>query len=152
MHAGTISKRIVADRVSWIQRMLTTIRGLPLGDQKEFFDDPRNVAAAESYLRRALEAVLDLGRHILARGLGESVTEYKDVARRLREKGVLSQTGAQLLINIVGYRNRMVHFYHEVTPEELHLICRDHLAEVEQVVQDFLVWLRTNPQRINEGI
>jgi len=30
--------------------------------------DPRNVASAESYLRRGLEALLDLGRHLLAKG------------------------------------------------------------------------------------
>ena len=29
-----------------------------------FRADPRNVAAAESYLRRALEALLDLGRPV----------------------------------------------------------------------------------------
>ena len=32
---------------------------------------------------------------------------------------------------MVGYRNRMVHFYHEITPDELHEICLNQLDETE---------------------
>lgn len=34
------------------------------------------VAAGESFLRRALEVLLDLGRHVLAKGFGRVVPEY----------------------------------------------------------------------------
>lgn len=60
---------IVADRVGWIRRMLEGLRSLPLQTPAAFEADARN-AAAESSLRRALEALLDLGRHVLAKGFG----------------------------------------------------------------------------------
>ena len=50
--------------------MVSEIRALPLSDKEAFFSDRRDVWAAESCLRRALEALLDLGRHILAKGYG----------------------------------------------------------------------------------
>ena len=52
--------------------------------------------AAESYLRRVLEAVLDLGRHILAKGLGEGTLEYKQVALALQRAGVLDEALAEV--------------------------------------------------------
>ena len=78
-----IKERVVTERASWIEEMLRGIGALPLDSYEEFVGDPRNVAAADSYVRRALEALMDLGRHILAKGLGRVATEYRDVARQL---------------------------------------------------------------------
>ena len=75
-----------------------------------FFADRRNVWTAESCFRRALEALLDLGRHILTKGFSLGVSEYKEIATRLGEQGVLSQGEAELLRTLAGYRNRLVHF------------------------------------------
>jgi uncharacterized protein YutE (UPF0331/DUF86 family) len=132
--------------------MLARIRALPLRDKESFFGDPRNEAAAESYLRRALEALLDLGRHILAKGFGKGVTEYKEIARQLRAFGVLSEQEAALLEDMAGYRNRMVHFYHEVTSDELYEICTTRLEDVEQVVAGLKRWVREHPERVDERL
>lgn len=52
--------------------MVQTIRELPLEDREAFFADNRNIWTADSCLRRGLEALFDLGRHILAKGFGEA--------------------------------------------------------------------------------
>ena len=152
MVAGKINKKVVTDRTSWILKMIEAIKGLPVENQKEFLQDARNVASAESYLRRALEAMLDLGRHILARGFAEPVTEYKDVAKGLLKREVLPEKEGELLLKMVGYRNRMVHFYHEITAQELHEICRDHLDEIKAVLDKLIEWLRGNRGKMDEGI
>ncbi|HDD53586.1 MAG TPA: DUF86 domain-containing protein, partial [Thermosulfidibacter takaii] len=124
MTAGKISKGVVSERISFIREMMRCIQELPLDDMEKFLEDKRNAASAESYLRRALEALLDLGRHILAKGFGYPVAEYKEIARGLLEKKVLNEREAELLTKMAGYRNRMTHFYHEITSEELYNICR----------------------------
>ncbi|MCS7220425.1 MAG: hypothetical protein RML36_01005 [Anaerolineae bacterium] len=78
---GKISRRIAYDRLAWVERMLSEIRALPLDSREAFLADRRNIWAAESCLRRALEALLDIGRHILARGFGVGVTEYGNCPR-----------------------------------------------------------------------
>jgi uncharacterized protein YutE (UPF0331/DUF86 family) len=83
MAPGKAKQRIVADRLDWVQRMVDEIRALPLGSLDEFSADRRNIGAAESCLRRALEALLDLGRHLLAKIFSEAVTEYKKIAEEL---------------------------------------------------------------------
>lgn len=70
MTPSSVRLVVVAERTAWIRRMVEGIRRLPLESLETFLEDPRNAAAAESYLRRALEGLLDLGRHILAKGFG----------------------------------------------------------------------------------
>ncbi len=142
MVPGRIERRVVIDRLAWVDRMLAEIRALPLQDKSEFLADSRNVWAAESCLRRALEALFDLGRHILAKGFGQGVEEYKQIAEELTKAGVLSQEEAQLLRLMAGYRNRLVHFYHDVTPEELFEICTKDLDDVERIADAFRTWVR----------
>jgi uncharacterized protein YutE (UPF0331/DUF86 family)/predicted nucleotidyltransferase len=152
MTPGAISKRVVSDRLSWVDRMVGEIRALPLGDREEFFSDRRNVWAAESCLRRGLEALFDLGRHILTKGFGLGVSEYKEVASGLKEQGVLSQQEAELLRVLAGYRNRLVHFYHEIGPDELYEICAFRLTDLESLATAYREWLQKHPDRLDEGL
>ena len=152
MTPGRISKRVLVDRIEWIERMLARIRMLPLDDEATFLADVRNEGAAESYLRRALEALLDLGRHILARGFGQGVTEYRQIARQLARHQVLIAHEADLLEEMAGYRNRMVHFYHEISSMELFAICANQLDDVEQVLDGLKRWIREHPDRLDEQI
>jgi uncharacterized protein YutE (UPF0331/DUF86 family) len=149
---GKIRTAIVAERVAWIRKMLAGIRTLPLSSYEQFISDPRTPAAAESYLRRALEASLDLGRHVLAKGFALAPTEYKEVADELARVGILSEEDGALLRQMAGYRNRMVHFYHEVSQEELYTLCSLHLPEVENLCEVVLKWLQEHPEKADTAI
>ncbi len=57
-----IRAQVVLERIAWTRGMLDALRRLPTSDPAAFLEDERTAAAAESYLRRALEGLLDLGR------------------------------------------------------------------------------------------
>ena len=147
-----IRASVVLERVAWVRKMVDGLRRIPAGSLEELLSDERNVPAAESYLRRALEGLLDLGRHILAKGFGEGVLEYKAIAGELGRNGVLSQDTSVLLTEMAGYRNRLTHFYDEVTPKELYLILSSRLSDIEEVLQEILHWLREHPERLDDSI
>jgi len=150
--SGKISKRVVSDRLAWVDRMVSEIRTLPLGDRDAFFADRRNMWTAESCLRRGLEALLDLGRHILAKGFGIGVSEYKEIALQLAEQGVFAPSDAELLRVLAGYRNRLVHFYHEISPDELYEICTFRLTDLERLATAYRDWLREHPEYLDENL
>lgn len=152
MTPGKISKRVAADRLAWVDRMIVEIQALPLDDRETFLADNRNVWAAESCLRRALEALFDLGRHILAKGFASGIGEYKEIAERLQQEGIFDEQQARLLITMAGYRNRMVHFYHEIQAEELYTICSEHLVELEVIASAFRLWLKQNPENLDDSL
>jgi len=152
MTPSLIRSAIVSERILWIKDMMDRVNALPLQSFEQFISDPRNPAAAESYLRRALEALLDLGRHILARGFGIAVTEYKDIANQLVKAEVLTEEEGKLLRQLAGYRNRMVHFYHEITHRELYEICTSQLKDIELILDRIITWLRSHPEKLDHAI
>ena len=152
MVPGKANQRVVADRLDWVQRMLDEIRSLPLGSLNEFAGDRRNIGAAESCLRRALEALLDVGRHLLAKVFGEAVTEYEQIAEELERRRVLAPDSAHRLRVLAGYRNRMVHFYHDVTQKELYAICTEEIADVVAVRDAYVSWLKNQPECIDTAL
>ena len=48
MSPGRISRRVVADRLDWINKMTKEIESLPLNDYETFTEDKRNIWSAES--------------------------------------------------------------------------------------------------------
>jgi uncharacterized protein YutE (UPF0331/DUF86 family) len=152
MVAGKISKRVITDRLDWVDKMLSEIRNLPLDSKTKFMQDSRNIWTAESCLRRALEALFDMGRHISAKGFGEPVTEYKEIASALNKRKIISTSELALMQKLAGYRNRLVHFYHDVNEDELFEICSSHLGDVEQIANALRTWLSKNSNMIDKTL
>lgn len=118
---------------------LVLLKELP---EEEFLEN-RNSAAAESFLRRSLEAVFDIGRHILAKtGYLDLAKEYKSIALGLGEKKVVSGQLSATLIEMAGYRNRLVHLYHMVSNEELYRIIQNHLADLIEFCRQISLYIK----------
>jgi uncharacterized protein YutE (UPF0331/DUF86 family) len=144
MSPGTIDEKVIAQRARWIREAIAALKELPLSDQQAFLGNKHNIAAAESYLRRSLEALFDVGRHILAKGFAYPAAEYKEIASGLFEKSVIGKADADLMRKMAGYRNRMVHFYHEISSEELLDICLNHTDEIDRLLEQMLQWHRSS--------
>jgi uncharacterized protein YutE (UPF0331/DUF86 family) len=139
----------VMQKSTLVDDMLRGLTTLPLTSLEAFQSNARDAAAAESFLRRALEALLDLGRHILAKGLGERALEDNQIALALQRAGVLDAACGDILVDLAGYRNRLTHFYDEVTAADLFDICAHRSAEVGRVRDAMLDWLRRHPELVD---
>ncbi|MEW5941263.1 MAG: DUF86 domain-containing protein [Chloroflexota bacterium] len=123
-----------------------------MNSETEFMQDRRNIWTAESCLRRALEAIFDMGRHIVAKGFGEAVTEYKEIASALNRHDILSASDLQLMQKLAGYRTRLVHFYHEVSANELFEICSKHLGDVEHIANVLRAYIAAHSALLDETL
>ena len=147
-----ISRRVVVERLSLLNHLIGEIERLPLHDEDAFFADSRNVHTAESCLRRALEALFDIGRHILGKGYGVPAGSYRDIATLLAHKEVLDRGEEKLFAQMAGYRKRMVHVYHEVSSAELFRVCVEDLGDLTFIRSAFQRWIRDNPHRIDNPL
>lgn len=152
MSPSRVRAKVVAGKAAVVREMLAEIDTLPLVTFADFLADRRMVGAGESFLRRALEALLDLGRHLLAKGFGVPAVEYKEIARALGERGVLEASQAELLRRMAGYRNRLVHFYDEVSAEELYAILTRHRGDIAAVLAALEDWLARHPERVDTAL
>ena len=126
----------IQDNLNLIGLFLEKLGKMARIPRLEFLADERNPAASESYLRRSIEAVFDIGRHILSKSFSSKSLEYKEVALEMGEKGIVSKSYAKTLLKIAGYRNRLVHFYKEITADELYEILQNDLGDIERFSQE----------------
>ena len=150
MTPGSIQRVVVAEKVALIRRLLDGISTLPLDDLDALRRDPRMVAAGEPYLRRALEALLDIARHVLAKAFGRGSAEYATVARQLGDVGVVSPEQAERLVLMARYRNRLVHVYDEVTEQELYEVLTRRLGDIQEMVDAITTWMAAHPDRVSD--
>jgi uncharacterized protein YutE (UPF0331/DUF86 family) len=103
-----INKSAILERLDLIQAYLKELENLKNIPEDEFLGKGLYSAAAESYLRRSLEAIFDIGRHILAKtGHIDFSTEYKSIAKGLQKEGIVDEKLGKKLFQMAGYRNRM---------------------------------------------
>jgi len=145
-----LNRVVLVNRLAEIERDVTELakfHGMPLHE----FTVGQQFAIAEHYLRRALEAVFDAGNHILSRlplAPGQRPETYKAIALALGRHQIVPEAYATgPLTAMAGYRNRLIHFYDEITSEELHDILQHRLGDVETFAKS-LRDLIANPQRI----
>lgn len=132
-----IRLKVVRERLAYAERCVEELRALPAGSRQEFLADRRNPLAAAALLHRAIEALFDTARHILAKGFGVGKLEYRGIAREAVDRGLITEAGTgRAFREIAGYRNRLIHHYEEVTPEELFEIVREHLGDLEAVAAE----------------
>ncbi|HSN55052.1 MAG TPA: DUF86 domain-containing protein [Candidatus Sulfomarinibacteraceae bacterium] len=136
MTPGTVDLKVVGDRLQIVIASLTDLRGIPQGSFDEFVSDRRNPLASDAALRRALEALFDVARHLLAKGKGLAGLEYREVATLAREHGLIQDADlADRFHAMAGYRNRLTHHYEKVTDLELFGIVSEHLGDIEAIAE-----------------
>lgn len=144
----TIKSQSILPRISGIQGDVEKLRKLAELPVEEFSVED-NFIKAQFYLRRALEGVFHIGSHILSRIPGGRATEYKEIALNLGKFKIVDRLFAETKLKaMAGYRNRLTHFYADVTPTEVLNILRNNLHDVETFLSAIKLLLN-NPEQFN---
>lgn len=131
-----INKTLIEQRFGFILEYHNQLAKFAEKTREEFLADKILVAATESYLRRILESIFDIGRHILAKNTRVDLAqEYKGIAKGLGELKVVNQDLSKKLVQMAGYRNRLVHLYNLVTDEELYNIIKNDLGDIKDFIK-----------------
>lgn len=134
MTALPLQRESIEPRIDGIQKDVTLLKTFAALPYEEFCSEIV-LDRTQLHLRFALEGVFHIGSHILSRIPGGRFTEYKEIAKKLGEVGIISKEFAEKkLIPMAGYRNRLTHFYAEITSRELYQILQEHLGDFD----DFL--------------
>ena len=129
-HKAPLNREVLQTRISYIEdslRSLERFKGMPY---EEFHSNSDNFRISFYDLHRALEAVMDIGSHILSIIPGARPSSYKDIPRLLEKHKIIpADFAGDSLTKMAGYRNRMVHFYGEITEREIFDIIQEELAD-----------------------
>lgn len=131
-----LNKDVLQARMSYVEESLESLKRFKGVSYDAFHSNPDNFRIAFYDLHRALEAVMDIGSHILSRIPAARPTSYKDISRLLgKHKIIPSDFAEKSLAKMAGYRNRMVHFYGEVTEKEIYQIIQEELDDFNVFLQ-----------------
>lgn len=141
-----IERDVVVKRMGGIEGEVASLKELSEKNLAEFQGSDA-WKLAQFHLHRALEGVFNIGSHILSRIPGATATQYKEIARKLGENGIVPKDFAdQRLVEMAKYRNRLIHFYAQVTSEELYEIIQKDLGDFDIFLSSVKKVLE-NPQK-----
>ncbi|MBI3599088.1 MAG: DUF86 domain-containing protein [Nitrospinae bacterium] len=127
----TLDKDTILKRINGIQNEIGEMEKLSRIPFEEFKEGV-GFKLAQFHLHRSLEGVFHIGAHILSRIPGGQVSEYKEMAMKLGEYNIVDRDFANTTLkNMAGYRNRIVHFYAEISPEEIYRIINNNLGDFD---------------------
>ena len=134
----------IKNRIEIIRSNVVELEDMKNLSLEHFSRHKRDVAAAKHFIREAIEAMIDIGAHIVAKRLFGAPASAADVMIVLGEKGAIPREHVETYVRMVKYRNRLVHFYHEVSIVELHNIIQNHLQDFEHFIGDIALYPESN--------
>lgn len=117
---------------------LEKMRGLSL---EHFSSNIRDLAAAKYFLRTAIEAMIDIGSHMVAKLLLGVPNTNVEVMDLLAKKDIISSNNLPIYIKMVKYRNRLTHFYSDITVSEIHTIIHSQLTDFNMFLKEILNYI-----------
>ncbi|MDF9406812.1 DUF86 domain-containing protein [Pelotomaculum isophthalicicum JI] len=124
------NQSIITERLAIISKAVKRLKLLAQMPPEQFKQNEDAVDIAENRLRRALEALFDLGRHLVVKSGAGMPSDYRSVIDIMKEEHILPEEFARQISGMAGYRNRLIHDYNKVTPDELHQILRERLVDL----------------------
>ena len=139
-----LDKESIQSKIARIRRNLKELQKLGALSYKAYAANILNTATAERLLQVSIEAMLDIGSHIVAeKALGEPL-EYRSVFTILLKAGVLPKNLEKSLMDLVGLRNRIVHLYEEVDPKKIHQFLSRDLSDFDVFIRVITKYLKKN--------
>ena len=132
----------INDHLQRLNRYLHQLKKIADTNKKEFTENVLYIASAERYLHLAIESCLNIGNRILSleqfHKAVRAPESYADIFRELAKIDVISFEFSEELILMAKYRNRLVHIYWEIQPEEIYEILQTRLGDFEKLIES--VW------------
>lgn len=123
---------LIEERLDQIRVSVNRLKKMKSMSLEEFLLDPDYFAISEHHLRRSLEALFDIGRHIIAKNGFGKPENYKQILDILGQQRIITPEFSKKIGGMAGYRNRLVHGYAKVSPEEIYNIIQTKLDDFVQ--------------------
>jgi uncharacterized protein YutE (UPF0331/DUF86 family) len=124
-------RRKLRQKVHYVREAVAALERIRSEGRAAFLSDPLKEPAATRWLQVAIEAMLDAAHHIIARegwGLPKS---YREAVDLLVEHEVLPAASKPRFHAMVAFRNRAVHLYDDIQPEQVFSMLERDLGDFE---------------------
>ncbi len=143
-----LDKEKIAERAEDIKSAVFELEKFQKMNLEEFLSDKNNYKLASYHLRIAIETVLIIGTHILSHlPTNGKKKDYTETILSLAKYNVLPDDFSQKIKGMPGYRNRLVHLYWKIEPEEILSIIKDNLEDFNEFIRHIEKFVSKNIEK-----
>lgn len=136
-----VDKDVVLNRIKHLEDNITYLEKIKKYDKKTFSSTQDIYYRFERALHLALEAVLDLGNHLIADQNLETPDSNRDIFRILFENEIIGNELKESLIKMAGFRNILVHDYLDLDRELEYEIIKNNIDDIKEFMRVVLKYL-----------
>lgn len=136
-----VRPEVIRKRLNKLDEYLSILYKLRKYSLDDFVSDPEHYGSAERFLHLAIEAILDMGNHVIADSDLGIVNWYSDIPSILASKGYIDSDLEKKWLQMIGFRNTLVHDYLEIDRTIVYEILQRHLEDIEASKRIFAQFL-----------
>ncbi len=125
----------ITEQVASIKELIRSKPG------KDIVSDPWLIRGLKYALQTATESLIDVCYHIAAKHFGHAAKDARDAVHCLVEHGVIEGKNEVLYSSMIGFRNRVVHGYQEVSAHKVYEIASSDLDDLLRFVREINLFL-----------
>ncbi len=137
-----VNQDIVLRLLNNIEGYISDLRNADDITHNKYLIDVRMQRFVERTLQIAVEACLDVAHHIISDEGWREPSSYADAFVVLAENSVISDSDAKTYRLMAQFRNRIVHYYEKVDPEQVFAVFAGHLDDFDSYVETVRSWIK----------
>lgn len=130
-----VDKDIIQRKLSFIDLKLQNLEILKLMERQDFLASFQSVDAAKYNLQVCIEALIDVSNHVVARERWGIPNTSAEAVKLVIRHGILTKDKELSLVQMVKFRNRIVHLYQEVDDSEIYRILQENLDDIKGFIK-----------------
>lgn len=135
------TKIIIEERVDKIREASKELLEYRKKSLEEFLKNTELQYATMYGLIVGIEAICDIGNHILAKYFLAKCEHYEDIIKNLGEYGVIPKELSSRSKEMADFRNFLIHVYHEVDPNKVYVNLQKAPEEFTKFAKYFIKFL-----------
>ncbi len=138
-------KERVYEKIAFIREQKADIHSL-IGEKpyEEIINDQWVIKGLKYSLQTSVEALIDIAYHLSAKHYKHAPADARDALQLLLTKGVLCNEEYEKYSSMVGFRNRVVHGYQQISNERVYSIAKEELHIFESFINQVLILLEND--------
>ncbi|MHA1972322.1 MAG: type VII toxin-antitoxin system HepT family RNase toxin [Candidatus Hodarchaeales archaeon] len=138
---------VILSRLKKLEEYLSILKGLSKREEEEIINDPLLLGSAERYLQTSIECVIDIGNHIVSAEKLGKVENYAEIFRILEKNKLIHSKLEKNLVNMVRFRNRLVHSYFSIDPKIIYKIIQEDLEDFQEFIKSIVRFLKAKKEK-----
>ena len=136
-----VDRDVVLNRIKNLEDNINYLKKIENYNQKTFSKDPDIYYRFERSLHLAIEAVLDLGNHLIADQNLETPDSNRDIFRILFKNEIIDEGLKESLVKMAGFRNILVHDYLDLDRELEYEIIKSNIKDIKEFMKIVLKYI-----------